>query len=454
MLKNSLFKSTFFLSITLIIVISLSLPAYAVSTVPSRVAAVSASTETTLPSTTAGTGAAAKPVGISGIPLINAEAAIVVDSERGQILFSKQHEKRLQSSVVNKIMTALVVMENAPLDVKITISKESSSTQDNTIVLETGVKYSVEDLLYALMLVSSSQSANVLVDYVSGSVPKFVEKMNKKASELGMKNTKFINTSGLYDEAQYTTAQDASILIIYALKNANFRNYFFGTKARPWLAESSYDILINQNTLFWMYDGVNGGTYGYFDPFFQSAVTSAQKGIQTLITIVLNSNEVNISNESVQLFDYSFSKFKRDLLISKGQGLKSLYIEGQTVELVNLENSYYTFPVGDDYIKSLEFIDKPIQLPIKKDYSLSTARYILKDGMIIDIPLYPNIEISAPANLKAVIIEKLTMYKDILILLLLLVLLELLIIIYNVSRTIKKYKDKGKYLKRKLSLRE
>jgi D-alanyl-D-alanine carboxypeptidase/D-alanyl-D-alanine carboxypeptidase (penicillin-binding protein 5/6) len=371
-------------------------------------------------------------------PSVFAASALVIDSERGQALFKKQQDKRLNCRVANKIMTSLLVIENVPLETVITISKENSSVKDSSFILEAGGKYSVEELLYALMLVSSNQSANALGDNVGGGLSKFVGMMNKKASELGMKNTHFSNASGEYADDQYTTAYDISLLIKYALKNSSFQHYFFSTKARPWLTEGNANVLVNQNNLFWIYDGVTGGTLGYNDPSLQSEVTLAQKGGQSLIAIVLDSAAEKVSKDSIDLLDYGFNNFRRDILVEKDKSLRTINIKGKTVNLASNVNVYYTFPIGEDHIKSLEFIDKDFELPVKKDFSLSTARYVLKDDTIIEVTLYPDVEISAPAGFLTVLSKKLTSYKDILILLVFLVFLELIIVIYRIGRFVKR----------------
>jgi len=380
---------------------------------------------------------ARKPELQSNVPDIKASSAILLESARGQVLYEKQPQRKSHVSFVCKIMTAIVAIEKCKIDAKVTISKESASSEGSVLNLEGGEKYTVEELLYAVLLTSANDAANALAEFAGGDIDKFVDMMNSKARELKMNDTRFKNPSGLYDESQYTTAYDTSLLIRYALNNPIFSR-IFSTKARPMTIGSSTKVLVNQNKLFWSYDGVDGGKTGYNDKTHQAAVTTATRNGQKLICIVFDSPEDIIFKDSTQLLNYGFDNFKTGLLVPKGQSLKVIQVEGKDINLISINDVYYTYPIGDNYIKSIEFrIKDNINLPVLKDHILGSVRYLLKDGTVIDIDLYPDREILPPESILSKGIRKLTENKDILFLIVILILVEFLLVLHNIIRLIK-----------------
>lgn len=372
-------------------------------------------------------------------PEIQAESAILIDSKRGQILYSKFPDKKLHVSTANKLISALVVIENTKLDSKVTISKESVEVKGSALRLEVGSKYSVEELLYAIMLTTANDAAYALAEYTGGDIPKFIEMMNSKASALNLKNTHFTNPTGLYDEFQYTTAYDLSMLIKFAINNSTF-NRLFATSLKPWIdSTDKSNILKSQNDLFWSYEGVDGGKTGYNIKEFQSAVTTASRSGQRLICVVLDSPGNSIFADSTALFDFGFLNFKTGILVKKGDPQKSISVGDEVVNLVSSNDIYYTHPIGDSYIQSFEV--KPVDdiaPPIQKNRIIGTARYILQDNTIIDFNLYPDKEIFPTKGLYSSITTKIAENKDILLLVAFLLFIEFILILAKIFSFIKK----------------
>jgi D-alanyl-D-alanine carboxypeptidase/D-alanyl-D-alanine carboxypeptidase (penicillin-binding protein 5/6) len=336
------------------------------------------------------------------------------------------------------------------LDTKVTISKESVDSEGSTLDLEVGEKYSVEDLLYALILTSANDVANSLAEFIGGDIDKFVVLMNSKASELNMKNTHFSNPSGLYNEQQFTTASDIAILMRYALNNPDF-NTIFSCAAKPWTTKNGVEVLTNQNDLFWSYDGVDGGKTGYNNKKQQSAITTATHLGQRLICIVLDSpDNDSMLEDSTKLFDYGFKNFRTGILVSKDHSLRVIQINNQEVNLVSKNDIYYTFPVGQSYIKSLNFdMATDMKPPVSINLIAGTARYTLADDTIIDVSLYPDTEINVPEDSLTSAIKKIKENKDIMLLLNILILTEVFLVLYNIFKLIRRLtgrliKNKGK----------
>lgn len=375
----------------------------------------------------------------SNIPNIKADSAILVESRRGQVLYEKQSTKKLHISAACKIMTALVAIEQSKLDSKVTISKESVDAEGSALSLEVGEKYSVEDLLYGIMLTSANDAAKALAEYIGGDVEKFVVLMNNKAHELNMKDTNFVNPTGLYDESQYTTAYDISLLMRYALNNPTF-NRIFAVQAKPWIGgDGKTQILTSQNKLFWRYDGVDGGKTGFNNKDQQTAITTATRGNQRFISVVLDSPENSVFDDSVQLLDFGFSNYKTSVLISKGSPQTTIQIGDKEVNLVSLNDVYYTHPIGESYIKSFDCTIAPdLNPPISKNRIIGTAKYVLNDNTVININLYPDTEIYPPEDFYSAAWKKITENRDILFLLAFLLFVEAVLILYNIIKLIRK----------------
>ena len=153
-------------------------------------------------------------------PTISAEAGILYDVTNGRVLFEKNADEKLAPASTTKLMTALLVLEKANLDDKVTFSKTAVTNLESGAVkigLVEGDQVSVKDSLYALLLKSANEVANGLAEHVSGSISAFAELMNARAAELGCTNTHFVNPHGLYDENHYTTAREMATITEYAL---------------------------------------------------------------------------------------------------------------------------------------------------------------------------------------------------------------------------------------------
>lgn len=335
-------------------------------------------------------------------------------------------------------MTAILVIEKGDLEAKVTISKESSTLEGSVLFLTVGEKYAVEDLLNAIIITNANDAANALAEYIGGDINKFVEIMNNKAKELNMKNTNFINPTGLYDDSQYTTANDIAILMKYALSLPAF-NRIFSYRAVPWVDKKGTDLLTNSNKLFWSYDGVDGGKIGYNQKELQTAITTATRNNRRLIAIVLDAPKDSAPQDSVKLLDYGFNNFRKGVLVPKNQTLTNTTIGDKEINLITNSDIYYTHPIGETYVKNFSFsIVKDIKPPITKSMIVGIARYTLNDGTIIDVNLYPETEILPPDNFRTTLMKQLKENKDIFILLIILICIEILIIIYKIIKGIVK----------------
>jgi len=374
-------------------------------------------------------------------PEVSAVSAILMEARRGQILYEKEVDRKLHISIANKIMTALLVVENGNLDSDVTISKEAASTEGSLLWLKVGEKYNVRQLVCAILITSANDAAQALAEHVGGSTKKFTEMMNNKAKELGLQNTHFENPTGLLDENQYTTARDLAVLVRYAISNPTFSS-MFAYRGMTWIDGANYDYFINGNEMFQRYEPTEGGKIGFNDPSKHSIVTTARKSNQRLICIVLDTPPGKLYDDSIKILEYGFNNYTSDILVFNGQAVnKTLKIGDTEVNLVSNSDVIYSRPTDDfiDLIKSISFnIPEHISPPVTKSTVVGTANYILFDGTVINVPLYPDRDVPLPKTASSLFINKLTENKELLYLLLILLGIEGLLILFNILRAVKK----------------
>jgi D-alanyl-D-alanine carboxypeptidase (penicillin-binding protein 5/6) len=367
-------------------------------------------------------------------PEITSPSAILVEAETGQILYEKESRTPLHISAACKIMTALVAIENADLSSNVTASADSVGSEGSGLNLEIGAKYRLLDLLYATMLTSANDAAIAIAEHVSsGKIDKFVDKMNETAAELGMKNTRFFNPTGLLDARQYTTAEDLALLIKYAIKNPTF-NELFSARSRPWYGTGNRpEILTSSNQLFWSYEGIEGGKAGYNNKDQQTIVATALRTNVKLICVVLNAPEKTMYTDAATLFDYGFNNFWKSTLVSKGELLKTADLDGKPIRLVSQSDIMYMHPIGESYIKEFTSTAE-LTMPLKTTIPAGTATYILNDGTEVNVSLYPETDIVPPDDTRTMIKKDIQENKDIFLLIAILLAIEAILLLFNFGK--------------------
>ena len=238
-------------------------------------------------------------------------------------------------------MTAVVAIENKNLDDVVEIGEEVLPMYGFNIYIEVVEKMTLRDLLYGLLLRSGNDAAVAIATYVGGTEEKFVEMMNEKAKELGMKNTVFKNSHGLDEDTQnYSTAYDMALLSSYA---NTLLEYCEITSTKKWTVsnEKKSYIWYNRNKLLSSYKYATGGKTGYTPKAGRTLVTTANKNNLNLTIVTLNDNNEYVTHES--LYEYIFSKYENVLLIDKNNfHVDDFFYEGD----IYVENSF-SYPLTE-----------------------------------------------------------------------------------------------------------
>lgn len=198
-------------------------------------------------------------------PALTARAAVILNAQNGGVIYSKNPHLRLPPASTTKVMTALVALERLPMDRMVTISAHAWGQAPSKAGLVRGAQYSVKDLLTATLVSSSNDAATALAEAVSGTEWQFAALMNEKAKQLGMKDTRFINASGLTNKRkkQYTTAYDLALLMRQAVKNRWIDQTMAITKTSITGSDGTTLPLRAHNKMLWKAPGYVKGKTGW-----------------------------------------------------------------------------------------------------------------------------------------------------------------------------------------------
>lgn len=281
----------------------------------------------------------------------NAKSAILMDMDSKRILYAKDIHYTQSVASISKIMTAIVAIEEKDVKEEVVIGDEILKAYGSGIYIKQGEKIKLEDLIYGLMLRSGNDAAVSIATYVSGDIETFVKKMNKKAIEIGMKNTTFNNPSGL-DEKEFkgniSSAYDMALLMSYAMKNEEFRK-ITSTKSHTVKTNMNTYKWKNKNKLLNSYKYTTGGKTGFTKKAKRTLVTSASKNNLNLVVVTINDG--SDFNDHQKLYEEAFETYTNYKILKKGTTsiLGEDYYENDRLYL----KSDFTYPLLDSETENL-----------------------------------------------------------------------------------------------------
>ncbi len=245
---------------------------------------------------------------------LNCQSAVLMEADSGKVLYESNADKALPPASVTKVMTLLLVMEaladnRISLYDDVSVSERAASMGGSQIYLEAGEAMSVEDMLKSVIIASANDAALALAEYISGTEEAFVEQMNKRAAELGMKNTTFENTNGLDDTTQnhLISARDIAIMSRELIKHEKITEY-----SSIWqdTIRGGEFTLTNTNRLIRYYKGATGLKTGSTSKAGFCITATATRDGMTLIAVIMGAPTRDIRNAcAVSLLDYGYSNF-------------------------------------------------------------------------------------------------------------------------------------------------
>lgn len=249
---------------------------------------------------------------------VSAKSAVLIECGSGKAVFEKNAHVRMPMASTTKIMTALVVIESVDLSDTVTVPREACGIEGSSVYLREGEKFTVEELLYALLLASANDAATALALHTSKSIESFAEEMNELAAELGLRNTHFTNPHGLHDDGHYTTAYELAHIARAAAKNDTFRKI---TSTQRIIirrdSKESARLLVNHNRLLRSYDGCFGIKTGFTKASGRCLVSGAERDGVSFIAVTLDAPDD--WNDHKALLDAAFSQYQRITLFDAGE---------------------------------------------------------------------------------------------------------------------------------------
>lgn len=237
----------------------------------------------------------------------SAKSAVLMCLENGEVIYSKNPDKKMPMASTTKIMTSLIALEKGIPNKEIIVTDEMISVEGTSMGLLAGDSVSFKELIYGMLLQSGNDAAHTVACVVSGNENEFSILMNNRAAEIGMKNTSFVTASGLDSENHYSTAYDMALLACECLKNPEFVSICSRKTAKLTYGNPPYPrTLTNHNKLLWSYDGCIGVKTGFTKKSGRCLVSAAKRNGITLVAVTLNAP--NDWNDHISMFDYGFSK--------------------------------------------------------------------------------------------------------------------------------------------------
>ncbi len=329
-----------------------------------------------------------------------AVSGILIDANSGKIIFEKNKNKEVAVASMTKMVAQIIILEevakgNLKWDQVITVSKNAADMGGSQIYIEQGEKITVEDLMKGISMASGNDATVQMAEVISGTEQKFVERMNKKVKELGLKHTHFANCTGLDEENHYSSAYDMAMIAKELVVNHS-EILKFSSLYEDYLRENTDNKfwLVNTNKLVRLYDGADGLKTGHTDAAGYCLAATAKKNNLRLIGIVLGEKDSKIRNsETMALLDYGFNSVKFNLLKKKNTIVDKVKIDKATKEIIDIklkDDLGVVEKVGDKGKYTFEKKIKEIKLPLKKNEKvgklivLENNKKVAEEDLIVD----------------------------------------------------------------------
>jgi serine-type D-Ala-D-Ala carboxypeptidase (penicillin-binding protein 5/6) len=326
------------------------------------------------------------------------KAALLIDSDTGTVLYEKNADTKLPVASVTKVMTLLLTFEALEqqkfgLDDTITVSQHAAGMGGSQALLDANGKYKASELIKSIIVASANDSSVAMAEYLYGSESLFVDAMNKRAEELGMENTHFVNCTGLPVEGQYTSVADVSIMSRELIKYPMFYQY-----SKVWMYEMQHSNgritqLSNTNKLTRFYDGCDGIKTGSTDEAGFCLTATAKRGDSRFIAVIAGATTSVDRNASIsKMLDYAFATYKNVALFDEGSIVQSNVVVwgGQlsAVNAITMDKISVLVKKGEENkVDKIVEIFQPVHAPVELGAQIGTVKVLKGGQQIAEYPL-------------------------------------------------------------------
>ena len=331
-----------------------------------------------------------------------AKQAYLIDVLSGKVLLKKNENERISPASITKIMTTIVAFDlikkgELKLNEKIRISKKAwrmSSKGYSSMFIMPGDKVSVENLLKGIIIVSGNDACLALAQGIAGTEEEFVNMMNSMAEKIGLSNTRFANSSGLYSENNYSTAEDIAKMSIYLINNFPKLYEYYKIKKFKWDRTGGAPITQgNRNPILYKDMGGDGLKTGHLDDSGYSLAATVKKDERRILSVISGLTSKNErSRETVRLISYAKNRF--DLLkikkIDENFKIKTWNQKPKIVQLKLSNDVYLTIPKRQKSKIKIEIVheNEMLKSVVKKGQAISKLNILYDDKLIKSETLY------------------------------------------------------------------
>ena len=342
---------------------------------------------------------------------LHALSAVLMDGDSGRVLYEKDGKTPLANASTTKVLTCIVALESSPGDDYVQVSQNAASQPEVRLGLQKGEQYYLEDLLYSLMLKSHNDTAVAIAEHCGGTVEGFARMLNRKAKQIGCKDTYFITPNGLdaQDEngKHHTTAEDLALIMRYAIKNKTFlhisqtRDYTFSEIT----GKRTFSVH-NANALLDMMDGVLAGKTGYTSQAGYCYVCAWEEEGKTFVVSLLGCGWPNHKTYkwsdtkkllSYGAYNYDYETYWQEphtskILVTDGvenmQNIgEKVYLRGKCSVTSEDREKEILLKKGEAVTCKTE-IPQPVSAPVLKGEKLGRIAYYLDGKLIASYPVY------------------------------------------------------------------
>jgi D-alanyl-D-alanine carboxypeptidase (penicillin-binding protein 5/6) len=326
-------------------------------------------------------------------PALAARAWLLLDVGSGQTLAAEQPDSRVEPASLTKLMTAYLTFAaiqsgTIGLDQLVSVSETAWRATGSRMFLDPRLPTTVRELIHGMIIQSGNDACVALAETIAGSEQAFVQQMNQQAQRLGMKNTHFMNATGLTDPQHYTTARDLSLLATAVIRD--FPD-FYPIYAKK---EFTYNKITqpNRNRLLWMDPTVDGLKTGHTDAAGYCLIASGKRNNRRLMSVVLGTaSDTARAQESQRLLNYGFQAFDAVKLYGAGQNLSAFQVWRGKENQVNagfVKDFIVSVPRGMANKIGVQLISQqPLLAPLQKGQQIGTLRLTLDGKPFGDYPV-------------------------------------------------------------------
>lgn len=327
----------------------------------------------------------------------NASNSILMEVSTGKILYEKNKDEQVAIASLTKMMSQILILEaiesgNLTWEEEVTTSSNAAGYGGTQIYLQPGEVMTVRDLMKGISMASANDATVALAERIAGSEDAFVKMMNDKTKELGLKNTNFVNPTGLDEANHYSSAYDLGLIAIELLKHEQILE--FSSVYEDYLRVDTPNKfwLVNTNKLIRFYDGADGLKTGFTDNAKYCMAVTAKRNDMRLIAIVLGEEVSKVRNqETTDLLDYGFNLYKINVIKKQGDIVDTIDIDRGSKNSIDVV-------VGEDItvLSKKSETDKTytekinineIKLPIKKGEQIGTIEMCDGSNKVGSYPL-------------------------------------------------------------------